>query len=78
MSPAVLGKSGDGLYLARQNRTGEYSWESSGYFRFDLATGAFRPVVLPRTVGAGAQLLTAPQAGALVKDATGQFWKVVQ
>lgn len=77
MSPAVVGVSGDGLYLARQTRTGEYEWKASGYFRFDLATGAFRPVVLPRTAGAGATLVTAPDGGALARDAAGKYWRIL-
>lgn len=45
--------------------------------RFDLATGAAVRLVAPEAVRSGARLLPAPDGGALLRDRTGKYWKVV-
>lgn len=46
-------------------------------FRFDLATGISARVVAPPSVGRGARVLPAPDGGALLQDAEGDFWRVL-
>lgn len=67
---AIPASSGESVWV---DRAGE-----GGLYRFDLATGAFRPVVLPRSVQGRYEVVASPDARAvLLKDASGQFWKVM-
>lgn len=46
-------------------------------FRFDLTTGISARVIAPPSVGKGARVLPAPDGGALLQDADGEFWRVI-
>jgi hypothetical protein len=65
-----------GAWIARQKQTGPTEWESTALYRFDLATGAFRPALAPQGVEGPLQLAGTTSQGALLVDATGKFWTV--
>jgi hypothetical protein len=75
--PQVVGREGNTLFISRFDKTGESTFNATGFFRFDLTTGVFRPVVAPVTVARPFTLEAAPDGEALLHDQAGKFWRVL-
>jgi hypothetical protein len=73
--PVIVGEGE--IWLARERRVGEGATEPTGYFRFDLRTGALEPFVAPPQLEGPFVLRPSVSGGALLGDGKGRFWQLV-
>ncbi len=73
----VVGRSGPYLWVLSMRKVDPVTAAMSGLYKFDLNSGAFTPLVAPRSVSGGYGVLPAPGSGALLLDQAGKFWRIL-
>ncbi|MFZ5828154.1 MAG: S-layer homology domain-containing protein [Bacillota bacterium] len=74
---AVLGRSGPYRFIITLSEGATEAERQESLFRFDLETGVNTRLVPPRSAGKAPVVMPAPDGGALLRDTTGKFWRIV-